>query len=274
MKTFSRTMMLLVSLALLLASPAHAAAAAAAKPPPANPAELLGLSNGTIKGEDGDWVEYANYEKGKIRLDDTFRMVLVLDPNGVKGRWVEIWLDKTGRTAVRFQLDTTDSPDGPLMYLRLNSAVYLANQAPADTCADGKCHGQPTMKGDSAAPVSVSVVAGTFQCIHIMRGVTRVWYSDSIPMLRLVKAVMPDGHGYELVAMGHHSQFAFPKKFTAKPFPVDKLSGMLKAFGPSATPAAPVPACDPATSTCEPVAGEKPSEKPGEIQQFKPKPKP
>lgn len=243
-----RTLAVAALLAAVPVSPARAESscqAAASKP-----LGILSAVEGAFAGHVGDWVEYAMVENDLPLLDQTFRVQLVKgDWEGQSLVWVELWVDKTGRRAVR----TTRRADGKsVVILKFNGTFF---DMPTDQAEQvgGSC------KPDSNATLPkkyepVRTLAGKFSCRHVEMpsggDKVHIWYADDVPVLRLVRLRLPGKRGYDIVARGSGGESAFPARFRTVPFPkMDALMALLPADPPKPE----APACDPSKATCEPA---------------------
>lgn len=253
----------LLLLAALAATPASRAPATRSAPVSAAPApvELLEHLDQAGEGNDGEWADYALLLDGKPVLEATVRVMLAADP--VDGQvWFELWLDKTGRNAVRAR-------DGSATLLKMGGSVFEMpgeEGQPAEspcTAPGGACRPMSSAerelarkKPDSLALVRLEVVAGTFSCQKTVRGTgkhqVQLWKSTEVPGIHLVRALYPEGHGFELVAFGKHGRSSFPARIKATRFPFQDLKN-LERLMPSMPPPPAAPAAANPTSASTPV---------------------
>jgi hypothetical protein len=275
---------LLLLSAALSAAPAASSASSPVRPPPATPtpaaapapAPMSLLSDLGMPGEEGangEWAEYAILSDGKPQLTETMRVLAVVDPMD-GGAWFELWLDKTGRNALRAR-------EGFGTLIKMGSAVMEMPREPEprseQVCsAGGACRPPSSTEVEQARadPNSLKlfpcrVVAGRFKCQKLVRGSgqnqVQVWKSDDVPVFNLVRALYPGGNGFELVAHGRNGRTAFPARFTPTAFPFAKLKNLERLLPlnpnglpgggepqPSAKQPAPAPAPPPAIQQFDP----------------------
>jgi hypothetical protein len=229
-----------LEVSLLLASlEAVAGPPAASQEHAVAPQSLLSHLRPSENAAKGEWAEYALLVDGKPRLSATFRVLFVEDPLEPEVTWLEMWLDKTGRNAVRVRVSGDEA--GPSMLLKLGPAVF--DMPPQLEPPDGQCGSESSQCRPASAKealaaaqepgfgtlIPIKVVAGTFRCRRTIKGAgaRRVvaFDSDEAPVLRLVKAVYPGGQGFELVASGRDGRSAFPARFGVRPFPFADPAG-------------------------------------------------
>lgn len=175
----------------------------------------------------GAWAEYVGLEGSSGAPTLSFR-VFVSEGSfeGRTRRWLEMWLEKSGRVALRMPVDEPN----PGMHLKLGRTIFYIPPDQVDSRTGGSCKGP----GDDkvAAPKPLKVRAGTFSCQYTKRvyqgNTFEYWMSKDVPPLQLVKGLFPGGQGYELAALGTGATTSFPERFVAAPFPDgDAVSGLL-----------------------------------------------
>ncbi|HCF60613.1 MAG TPA: hypothetical protein DFS52_21765 [Myxococcales bacterium] len=244
--------------AVSLLAAASAPAASTCSPTPTDFSSLLAASQ--EDGKAGDWVEYARLIDGKPDYTATFRIV-VLEAEKGGAPWIEFWLDKTGRTALRARGGGPVAIDA---YLKTGAAIFSMDLKGAPETR--RCSGAGPGPGPDLRQVSLKTLAGTLQCKHIAirseEGLFQVWQSEQVPAMRLARVQSPKGDGFEVVAMGGNGKSVFPARFEAAPLPLQNMKsfeGLLprmpepKAASAATadpvppTPASPAPAARPAT---------------------------
>jgi len=240
-----RAAVVAVLLASLCLGAADARAQAAPAPGASRPAPIGALLENAPPGAGlvGDWAEYAVLDKGKADLTQTIRFSILADEDARKAPWLEVWMDKVGRSALRFRT----GEGGSDVFLKLGAAIFtISDEATqkALTCPSGACHAN-TDKASKVptVPVTVQTVGGTYTCrygkLQTKDGPIEVWSADEVSALHMVRLKLPNGTGYELVASGKGSATsAFPKHFVANPLPLQNLKG-LEALVPQAVRPAP-----------------------------------
>ena len=243
------------------------ALAAAAEPPqctsPTSPTtlrQLVGDEPDQGKSADGTWAEYAQLVDGKPDLATTFRVQQLNEGKpGAPSRWLEIWIDKTGKGAWRLPLD---GQDDNTMYLKRGKTIYALAGGPREpsACKPGKT---ATFK-----ELTVETLLGRIPCRYSRTEVASMakekgkpvpalefWSSHEVPPLSMARMITPNGAGFEVVAKGAGATSSFPAKFSATPLPT---SGMLKNLLPidlqkkleAQEKAKAEPPCDPARASC------------------------
>ena len=287
------------SLVLALSPFGLAAAAAPPDPPaPAKPAPVLtppNLCSGPAKNDTlstllsaaskppviGDWTEYGTLRDGKLDLSDTMRISIISDDAKPDAPWLEVWMGKTGGTAVRMRSDETGANE---MFVKMGSAIFTVPEASEPVEKSGSCgaQGNKNYRGKER----VKTLAGTFDCdrfvVKMEKGTVELWSSLEVPGFNLVRMKASWGLGFELVAFGRNANSAFPKHFKANPMPLSNLDTVSRlmpglappgsAPAPTSTPAsAAATECDPSVATC-PDQPPAPAPQPP-IQEFDPKKK-
>ncbi|HEY3449152.1 MAG TPA: hypothetical protein VGK67_22535 [Myxococcales bacterium] len=241
------------------------AAALSAEPPqctsPTSPTtlrQLVGEDDG--QGADGAWAEYAQLVDGKPDLTTTFRVLQLNEGKpGAPARWLEIWVDKQGKGAWRLPLD---GQAGDALYLKRGKTIYAipGGERGPSACKPGK---MATFK-----ELTVETLIGRLPCRYSRTEVATMakekgkatpalefWSSNDVPPLSMVRMIVPNGSGFEVVAKGSGATSSFPERFTATPLPT---TGMLKNLLPldlqkkleEQERARAEPPCDPAKATC------------------------
>lgn len=220
-----------------------AAAASGSSGPGADKAhaDLQTLIEQTGSGIVGEWAEYAVLRGGRPDFTDTVRFSVLADEDPRLPPWLEIWMDKLGRTAARLR---RGEKTGGQMYFKMGSAIYSVDSFSsydpnAAGCATGECKGPATGGGRQWAPVQLQTSTGVHSCryakIPSNRGPMEVWYADDVPATHLAKIRLADGTGYELVAAGKGAISSFPRRFSAIPLPLENLK-VLDALAPKMAP--------------------------------------
>jgi hypothetical protein len=175
----------------------------------------------------GAWAEYVALE-GNAPVSTMGFRVFVAEGffEGKTRRWLEMWLERSGRIALRVPVEEENAG----MHVKLGHTIFYLPPDQANAKAGGACRGP----GDDkvAAPKPFKVIAGTFECQYAKRvyngNTFEYWMSKDVPPLQLVKALFPGGRGYELIATGTGAKSVFPERFVAVPFPdADSVSGLL-----------------------------------------------
>ncbi|MGC4120987.1 MAG: hypothetical protein QM765_41705 [Myxococcales bacterium] len=207
-------------------------------------------------GMAGEWAEYAALRGGKPDFTDTIRFSILADDNPALPPWIEIWMDKLGRTAARLR---RGEKVGGQMFFKMGSVIYSVDSFAAfvpkggEGCASGECKGPPKNQRPWT-PVSLTTAAGPYKCRYAKlpteKGSIDVWYADDIPATHLAKIRLSDGTGYEIVASGKGAISSFPRKFNAVTLPLESPK-IVEALAPKMAP--PSPPAD--AGTASPDAG-------------------
>ena len=161
---------------------------------------------------------------------------------GRKGTWVEVWISQQpGSASQVYKILTVGDPRRPGMVKRAlfrwaGGAVNeipveeLAEREPKPRRRDDVCWETGTCQGQAVdrPPEPVQTPAGTFQArLRELRQdgktVARVWYTDEVPVLGLVRLDLLDGRGLELIEVGQAARSAIP--------------GPVKLYNPGVAPA-------------------------------------
>ncbi len=215
-----------------------AAAAPGSDGPGAAHGDLQTVVEQVKLGMIGEWAEYAALRGGRPDFTDVFRFSLLADEDPKSPPWVEIWMDKLGRTAARMR---RGEKVGGQMFFKMGSAIYSVgsfasiNSDPNDSgCAGGECK-SPAKGGRAWTQTTLQTSAGLYKCryakIPTNKGPIEVWYADGVPATRLARVRLADGTGYELVASGKAAISSFPRKFSTIPLPLENLK-VLEALAP------------------------------------------
>ncbi len=174
----------------------------------------------------GAWADYAGLERN-LPSGMGFRVFVAEGPfEGKTRRWLEMWLEKSGRIALRVPVEEENAG----MHIKLGHTIFYLPPDQVASKAGGACRGPGDDK--AAVPKPFKVIAGTFECQYAKRvyngNTFEYWMSRDVPPLQLVKALFPGGRGYELVAKGTGAKTVFPERFVAVPFPdAASVSGLL-----------------------------------------------
>lgn len=227
----------------------------------------------------GDWTEFAALRDDKADLTDTLRISILADEELRDAPWLEVWMGKTGKNAIRIRKNG-DAPTE--IFMKMGSAIFSITDEKEtkgqNMCATGTCarmNQNKALKGRQR----IKTLAGTYNCNHYViksdKGTVELWSSGEVPGFNLVRMKASWGLGLELVAFGGNAYSAFPKRFKANPLPLNNLDTILRLMPGLAPPGSPAPpadptGCDPSVATCpdQPPAPEKP------LQPFDPKDKP
>ncbi len=230
----------MTKLTAMLALLCAAAAPGSSGPADAAHADLQSLIAQTGSGIVGEWAEYATLRGGRPDFTDTIRFSVLADEDPRQPPWIEIWMDKLGRTAARLR---RGEKIGGQMFFKMGSAIYsvgsFASFDPnAPGCANGECKGA-AKGGRGWTPVKLQTSTGLYSCryakVPTNKGPIEIWYTDEVPATRLAKIRLADGTGYELVASGRGAISSFPRKFSAIPLPLENLK-VIDALAPKVAP--------------------------------------
>jgi hypothetical protein len=204
---------------LLAAATARAPGAPSAQKPPEVPLfadPRLAEALGAFEPRPGAWVEYAivprKGPKARLRLS-------VLSPLLSQGRyWLESASQSEGGPQVATRMLLHGSPGSAESLERLY--VYVGGQAPMEFPLDAEARRLPPALPRRPLPrvrregaQDVRVPAGRFRAELIQVGPARVWRSDGVPLLGLVRSVEPDRR-IELIAFGRSgARTVFPPEF-------------------------------------------------------------
>lgn len=213
-----------------------------AQPGAGPPTALETVVEAAYAGMVGEWAEYAVLVGGKPVFTDTIRFSILADDNPALPPWIEIWMDKLGRTATRLR---RGEKVGGQMFFKMGSVIYSVDSfaafVPKDgDCATGECKGPPKNQRPWT-PVSLTTAAGAYKCRYAKlpskQGAIEVWYADDIPATHLAKIRLADGTGYEVVASGKGAISSFPRKFNAVTLPLESPK-IVEALAPKMPPPA------------------------------------
>ena len=231
-----------LALALVLATGAAAPAPAPAPEPIPEAAQALPWDK--LESSVGSWAEFAMLTGG-YPTGPFLRIAIVGEEevDGKAGTWVEIWISQQpGSASQVYKILTVGDPrrPGALKRALFRWAGGAVNELPKEKLAmkepkarrrDAQCAVAGTCAAEAIdhPPEAVQTPAGTFQARKREvrekgKTVARVWYTDDLPVMGVVRLDLADGRGLELIEVGTGARSA--------------ISGPVRVYDPGPPPAA------------------------------------